>query len=407
MLHRMIARIRAASCMPFRLRGRISPGSQRTRRRVRAGLSRYLKKLTSSRRPTGHLSGIQRLTTPHAALRVDAVAGPGVACGTATERRESVSTSASIHLTKKGAAMKLVSHVVVVLAALALSACGSVQSSGTDASGRGGGGGSSGGRRQAGGGSAGTSGRWNRRLGGPAAGTADVAARAERAVRAAGRGGTGATGTAGTCGGQVCTVQEICCGPAECPRCMNIPSTLCPTTCGGTGGGSAGRGGGGRDRPAAARGGSPDAAARRIGRPRRHRRRHGGDGWPQVVSRRRRLPGIQVLRRFLRQRRQRHPQLRKLRQHLRGAQPLLRERHVPGGWPCTLDGVGVQPGLDLLRGRVLHRHADLLHGDARPDRSPGASSPSTGRARPAARDAIAPRRRRRSRRQSAIGRLLI
>ena len=160
------------------------PGLARTRRRFRAGLSQYLKKLTRSRRPTGHRWGIQRLTTPHAALRVEAVAGPGVACGTAMERHESVSTSASIHLTKKGAAMKLVSRVVVVVAALALSACGSVQSSGTDASGRGGGGIQRWRRRSSQG--------WNRgraRAGvagrvEPAERTAGVAARAERAVRA-------------------------------------------------------------------------------------------------------------------------------------------------------------------------------------------------------------------------------
>jgi hypothetical protein len=30
------------------------------------------------------------------------------------------------------------------------------------------------------------------------------------------------------------------------------------------------------------------------------------------------------------------------------------------------DGVGVQLRDDLLRRRLLHRHADLLHGDARP-----------------------------------------
>jgi hypothetical protein len=158
--------------------------------------------------------------------------------------------------------MKLVSRVVVVVAALALSACGSVQSSGTDASGRGGGnGGSDGGTgaqagsgaggkggTTAGGGTGGTDGG-----GGATGGAAGVSGSGGGAGRggSGGQGGGGRSGSgggaglAGTCGGQVCGVQDICCGPSACPRCMNIPSTLCPTTCGGAGGGSAGRGGAG------------------------------------------------------------------------------------------------------------------------------------------------------------------
>ena len=55
---------------------------------------------------------------------------------------------------------------------------------------------------------------------------------------------------------------------------------------------------------------------RRSRRQRWIKRRRGWDRRPEVVSRRRRLPGIQVLRRFLRQPRQRHPQLRDVRQHM-------------------------------------------------------------------------------------------
>jgi len=136
-----------------------------------------------------------------------------------------------------GVAMKLDSRVIVVVVAFALAACGSVHSGGNDAAGHGGSGGSStGAGGQGGGGTGGGAGTSSGGTGGALGGTGGASG---------GRGGAGATGTAGMCGGQVCTVQEICCGPAECPRCMNVPSTLCPTTCGGTGGGSAGRGGAG------------------------------------------------------------------------------------------------------------------------------------------------------------------
>ncbi len=183
-----------------------------------------------------------------------------------------------------------VSRVLVVASALALGACGSVQSSGSDASARGGSGGSNGGGGAQGGSAAGGSpaaGNGGTSAGGGTAGSpagtggtnggrggAGGAAGASGSSGGAARGGSsgqggggrggsgGAAGVVGTCGGQICGIQDVCCGPAECPRCMNIPSNLCPTTCGGAGGASAGRGGGGGS---AGRGGAGGGSGGRGG----------------------------------------------------------------------------------------------------------------------------------------------
>jgi hypothetical protein len=114
--------------------------------------------------------------------------------------------------------MKVVCRLLVLVAALGFGACGSVQSSGTDASGRGGSGGSNGGTGaqagNAGGGSGGTSAGGGTGGANGGRGGAGGAAGASGSTGGAGRGGSGgqagATGAAGS---------------------------------GGTGGGSAGRGG--------------------------------------------------------------------------------------------------------------------------------------------------------------------
>ena len=54
-------------------------------------------------------------------------------------------------------------------------------------------------------------------------------------------GAAGAGGSAGACGGKTCSVDQVCCGPAECGRCISKLSTqacasLCPTGGGGSGG---------------------------------------------------------------------------------------------------------------------------------------------------------------------------
>jgi len=133
--------------------------------------------------------------------------------------------------------MKLASRVVVVVAALALSGCGSVQSNGTDASDRGGGGGSSGGvggQANGGtGGSAGTNGGGG--TGGALGGTGGTNG---------GRGGAGgAGGASGASGGRGGAGGAGGASGASGGR-------------GGSGGGSAGRGGGGGSAGGGAGGGS-------------------------------------------------------------------------------------------------------------------------------------------------------
>ncbi len=51
-----------------------------------------------------------------------------------------------------------------------------------------------------------------------------------------GKSGAGGSSTA-LCGGQVCTKDQVCCGPAECGRCIPAMSgQACPASCPGTGG---------------------------------------------------------------------------------------------------------------------------------------------------------------------------
>ena len=129
--------------------------------------------------------------------------------------------------------MKVVSRVFVVVVALTLSACGSVQSSGTDASGRGGSGGSHGGGGAQGGSAAGGSG------GTSAAGTSGTnGGRGGSGGGSAGRGGT--SGGSGGAGGRVpCETDANCQGFKCCAGvCVNAGNDIlncgmCGNTCGG------------------------------------------------------------------------------------------------------------------------------------------------------------------------------
>jgi hypothetical protein len=55
-------------------------------------------------------------------------------------------------------------------------------------------------------------------------------------------GGTGTGGApGGACGGQTCTVDQICCGPAECGHCISkLSGAACPNFCPGGDGGAGG-----------------------------------------------------------------------------------------------------------------------------------------------------------------------
>ena len=72
---------------------------------------------------------------------------------------------------------------------------------------------------------------------------------------AGGEASTGGSSTGGapggSCGGKTCTVDQICCGPAECGFCVSkLSGIACPATClgdGGAGGGGSGGSGGAPD----------------------------------------------------------------------------------------------------------------------------------------------------------------
>ena len=63
----------------------------------------------------------------------------------------------------------------------------------------------------------------------------------------AGAGGQASGGTSSqTCGGKVCTTDQVCCGPAECGRCISkLSGQNCETVCAGGSGGASGSGGAG------------------------------------------------------------------------------------------------------------------------------------------------------------------
>ena len=182
------------------------------------------------------------------------------------------------------------------------------------------------------------------------------------------------------CGGQICTVQEICCGPAECPRCMNIPSTLCPTTCGGTGGGSAGRGGMGGAAGSVALVDRQDQQAE-ADRPDRRGEVERAADRPAVAGRAeaRAAPAVASPVRATPTARDSSAAVdsastpattssiaEPAATPARGTAPTAPTARVGARWPCTPTGSACNVGYDLLRRKLLHRHADLLHGDARP-----------------------------------------